>query len=575
MPQAIKTLPIGSIVKFAKLYDAPIKWRIADHNHDGYPSNSTTLISKDILKAMSFDAAEPASSNADCKNYGDSIWSAANLRTWANSSAEKGKWYSARHSSDQGPDKAHVVSDPYLDDAGFLSEWTDKERGALLTTTHKQALTFIDGKSANIEDKIFVPSEYELNITDTFSYNAGSPYRIFLNNPEITSSPVMTAQCANHAQATDTRTPSTGLAIPYWTTNCHFTQAALLHVAVQTSGRQATVTDKYAYSSQGFVPACNVSGDTLVSDSTDSDGCYQVIFNTAPSTTGTLTVPAKIDGGEKATIAWGRATDADGNLAGYILESKENGAAWKQIYKGSARTFDYEVPFGTDDIVFRVKAYDTYGAESAYITSNSASVHNNVPPEIVVTVSDLGELSMTPPTFEYTVTDADNDSVTVDEMVDGKMLKSYTVSLGTNNTFSVDQKTWNTVLNGTHKFSVKATDPRGEATTADVVFTKRVTKIQYTLATPRDCDTMPTKAVFTCGYSAVTGSTFKVEACNNGYDANPTWEDVTEAFLGGTVYEFTNKTKTADKWGINCRYTIDRGTATGILYCNSDGGNYE
>ncbi|TEB04496.1 hypothetical protein Pmgp_03840 [Pelotomaculum propionicicum] len=60
-----------------------------------------------------------------------------------------------------------------------------------------------------------------------------------------------------------------------------------------------------------------------------------------------------------------------------------------------------------------------------------------------------------------------------------------------------------------------------------------------------------------------TGSILTVEVCNNGFDANPTWEDATTATIQRKAYTFTNTVKTADKWGIKMRVTLARGTATG------------
>jgi hypothetical protein len=51
-----------------------------------------------------------------------------------------------------------------------------------------------------------------------------------------------------------------------------------------------------------------------------------------------------------------------------------------------------------------------------------------------------------------------------------------------------------------------------------------------------------------------------VEACNNGYDAAPSWEDITQSVADGTVYAFENMENTAPNRGINVRVTVERGT---------------
>src|SRR5699024_9464582 len=82
----------------------------------------------------------------------------------------------------------------------------------------------------------------------------------------------------------------------------------------------------------GLRPACNLSSDLLVSDTTDSDGCYTIVYNQAPTAPSTITVPSEVIGGENLSISWGQSTDPDGNLAGYKLERKVNGGSWSQVY---------------------------------------------------------------------------------------------------------------------------------------------------------------------------------------------------------------------------------------------------
>ncbi len=67
------------------------------------------------------------------------------------------------------------------------------------------------------------------------------------------------------------------------------------------------------------------------------------------------------------------------------------------------------------------------GATSDYQTSASRTVINNQPPVISGSNANLGTKSEGF-TQTYTVTDADNDSVTVDELLDDKPIRSYVVT---------------------------------------------------------------------------------------------------------------------------------------------------
>ena len=52
------------------------------------------------------------------------------------------------------------------------------------------------------------------------------------------------------------------------------------------------------------------------------------------------------------------------------------------------------------------------------------------------------------------------------------------------------------------------------------------------------------------------GATIKVEACNNAFDDEPTWEDITAQVMINRHYNFTNEDKTATNWGVNIRFEI-------------------
>ena len=71
------------------------------------------------------------------------------------------------------------------------------------------------------------------------------------------------------------------------------------------------------------------------------------------------------------------------------------------------------------------------------------------------------------------------------------------------------------------------------------------------------------------------GAKMTVEACNNAFDALPTWENVTNAVKSGLKIFFKNQTKTADKWGFNVRVKIYRNNTEGKCCIKGIGGNFE
>ena len=70
------------------------------------------------------------------------------------------------------------------------------------------------------------------------------------------------------------------------------------------------------------------------------------------------------------------------------------------------------------------------------------------------------------------------------------------------------------------------------------------------------------------------GCTLQVWICNNGNDASPTWEDITQKVRAGQKHYFTNKTKTAAAWGVKVKAKLLRGSATETCYIQSIGGNF-
>ena len=324
----------------------------------------------------------------------------------------------------------------------------------------------------------------------------------------------------------------------------------------------------------GLRPACNLSSDLLISDSVDSDGCYTVIYNQAPTAPSSITVPSEVLGGENLSISWAASTDPDGNLSGYVLERKVGSGTWAQVYKGSARTYTDTITYGWTSVQYRVKAYDAAGAESAYTTSATRTVTNNRPPVISGTDGALGSFSTAAPSYEYTVTDADGHQVDVVEMLDGVTLRSYTVTLGQTNTLTIGSEAWLKVVNGSHTLKIVATDAKDASVTRTLTFTKAVTSVEFEQTLAMEADAMPTKALVNIQGNFPAGCTLQVWICNNGNDASPTWEDITQKARTGQKHYFTNKTKTAAAWGVKIKAKLLRGSATETCYIQSIGGNF-
>ena len=143
-----------------------------------------------------------------------------------------------------------------------------------------------------------------------------------------------------------------------------------------------------------------------------------VVNNNAPSAPPSIAVPKDVKGGSTLVISWTAASDSDGNLTGYILErSTDGGGTYTQVYKGDALTYTDTITKGWATVMYRVKAYDSYNAQSGYTTSTKRTVDNNTTPTITTSsAASLGSKS-SGFTISYSVDDVDaSDTLTVTDI---------------------------------------------------------------------------------------------------------------------------------------------------------------
>jgi hypothetical protein len=175
----------------------------------------------------------------------------------------------------------------------------------------------------------------------------------------------------------------------------------------------------------------------------------------------------------------------------------------------------------------------------------------------------------------YTVSDADNEPVTVKEYVDNELVRSYVATLGANNSIEMKGVTWLKLTNGVHTIKIVATDGFDEVTRT-YTFTKSLSSFVVQRATPITASKEPKSIRVTVVKVIPEGATFKVEACRNGFDTTPYWEDITRKVESGGIYDFDlTHTKSATEWGINVRVTVDRNGKSGACYITEIGGNFE
>mgnify|MGYP000204817767 CR=1 FL=1 len=210
---------------------------------------------------------------------------------------------------------------------------------------------------------------------------------------------------------------------------------------------------------------------------------------------------------------------------------------------------------------------NTYGVRPAFVlpstlvVSDDGTVSTNTAPAINASSTNLGKQNA-PFNFAYTVTDADGDTLTVTEKLDGKTTATRTgIASGTALTFGQGSTAENfqRILNGSHTIQITANDGK-ESTSLNATFTKSVTGASVTLAEPLTVEGDITVAVLQVTGSIPDDAVFKAEVTNNAKDAAPVWQDATVEVQKGVNIVFTNSVATNGA-AFNFRVSVSRGAS--------------
>ena len=578
MSKALSSLAVGATIEvpvkaaFQSYLGKTVVFKVADKNHSGYPANSVTLITDKIPFLLAFDAIEASNSDSNRRSYGNNRYSLANLLQWLNSNAAAGKWYSAKHSADAPPTAANVWSshNPYSDKAGFLAMLDDRFVAALLETTVTVAKnTVTDGGSyETVKAKMHLPSTTEVGLTNENNIAEGVKLALFSDNTSRLAYP--TAECVKNSTYTNTSL-NTSAAWYYWLRTPYSGNSYSVRYVISSGALNYNLA---CNGSWGVRPLCNLNSSILVSDSTNAKGNYEFQWNAAPSTPSGISVPANCYSGQKIAVSWGASTDPEGDAITYILERAINNGSYTQVAATAARTFEENVLTSWNTVKYRVKARDSVGNESAYITSSTSAVIHNQPPTISGQNADLG-VKREGFSYAYTVDDPDGDIVTVVEKVDGKTLKTHTPALGQSVNLTLAGNDFTSLTNAAHTITITATDSAGNEAVRTLTFTKAINSFVIYLSAPLEAVQQPRRVNVVVTRNIPAGGTFKVEVTNNPFDPSPAWEDCTNAVLQGVAHVFENTENAAVQYGLNVRVTVGRGEALSECWVSSIGGNFE
>ncbi len=169
---------IGDYIILGKYLDEPVLWRVVNLDED----YNAFLFSEHIITFKAFDAAESGQWDKGddyIQKFGSSRWKNSNLREWLNSNS------AAVQYSTQPPviEALEYNINPYADEPGFLSNFTQAEQNAIKPVTHPVVLDKIymaekAGGEEPFNDIYDIPSKSISN--EASAYHENSTDRIFL-----------------------------------------------------------------------------------------------------------------------------------------------------------------------------------------------------------------------------------------------------------------------------------------------------------------------------------------------------------------------------------------------------------
>ena len=223
----------------------------------------------------------------------------------------------------------------------------------------------------------------------------------------------------------------------------------------------------------------------------------------------------------------------------------------------------------------------SYGVRPAFIlpstlvVSDDGTVSVNTAPTVSTDGAALGRKNAAF-AWKYTVRDADGDTLTVTEKLDGKTAATRTgVASGTALTFeqTASAAGFQKILNGNHTITVEVSDGK-ETVSTSATFTKAVHAASVTLKSPLAVEGDITVAVLQVTGSIPDDATFKAEVTNNANDAEPVWQDATTEVQKGTNIVFSNKTA-SNGAAFNFRVSVERGESGTGGYIEAVSGAFE
>lgn len=131
---------------------------------------TATLMSKEILELLPFDAMEPENPNEDRQKCGNNRYLYSNILQWLNNDSSNciDSWYHEQHTADKAPYREYVTCNPYVARAGFLYGFNHEFKSQLVTVDKQTDIPDIDNDKGYlcefVPSKVFLLSKEEVGI---------------------------------------------------------------------------------------------------------------------------------------------------------------------------------------------------------------------------------------------------------------------------------------------------------------------------------------------------------------------------------------------------------------------------
>ena len=572
MAKLLSSLPSGSKVKdtLTTYNGKPIVFTVMEHNHAGDPDNSTALITEKIITLKCFDTIEAGNSDPNRKRYGNNRYLYSNLRQWLNSDKAAGAWYSAQHSADTSPTNANAWCNynEYDQEKGFLSNFSTQLKKQLLTVTKRTAKNNVtDGGSyEDVAQKIFLLSNTEVGLANENNIVEGSVYDYFKTASNRIAYP--TAEAVSKSEYTNT---SLSASQPWWwwlrtpdTSNSYRAR----HVNVDRSLSGGNVCEGY----YGVRPACVVSSSILVSDAADTDGAYTIIRNAPP----VIETDSDNSGDKNAPFNLNYTiTDTDNDevtakvsLDGEVLQTLDTvvlGHAYKVSISGTKLN-----ALSAGEHTFTIWAQDSNGNETTK-TVGFTKILSSI--SISGVDTNIGN-KWQPFSFTYQVNDSNSNAISVTELVDDEEVRKIEVA-PQNEDITFNLSGFDMLDNeASHRMTIKVVNSEGAEANRFIDFRKLYKELKFEIK-PVETDAPAKKIMVNLDYGKTGNPDVKIEVTNSAYNAQPVWEDATEAFKNKSVYKFTNKEFDTERYGVSVRVTVSKNTNTERVYVFAIGYSFD